>query len=269
MKIEQITVTYDDHMGSDLKVVNAARASFGKKSQWMLDFSKDHKFGDNVLAEKDKRLIQFLARGYTSEEWDYLANELLTAETPDEIKALIRAVKVKAQHWAPFAHPHLSVYIKAPIFVVRQLMKHQVGGVWSETSRRYVDEEPGLWFEDQLHRRPEGNIKQGASFEVMGHEPYIWLNGQMIDRYKLAQLNVDWYMQAVHEGVAPEEAREHLQLNMMTEWLWTGSLLFFARVCNQRLDPHAQGATREVAEQIHPILQEHFPVSTEALVYKP
>jgi len=258
----QIVVKYDDHMGSDLKVVNAARASFGKESCWA------YRDGNNVLAEKDERLIHFLARGYTSEEWDALANEFLIAENPHDVKDLIRAVKVKAQHWAPFAHPHLSIRIKAPIFVVRQLAKHQVGGVWSEVSRRYVDEEPELWFEPVLHKRPVGNIKQGASVEVT-LEPLIRIGNVSFDRFDIAQLNVDWYMEAVRSGVAPEEAREHLQLNMMTEWLWTGSLLFFARVCNQRLDPHAQGATREVAEAIYPILAEHFPVSTEALVYKP
>lgn len=264
MRIGQISVEYDEHMGSDLKVVNAARASFGKKSSWEYESA----IGGRRLSDKDTRLIQFLARGYTTEEWDFLANELLTAEHPNEIKDLLRAVRVKAQHWAPFAHPHLSIYIKAPIFVVRQLMKHQVGGVWSETSRRYVDEEPELWFEPVLHKRPEGNIKQGASAEV-ADEPYIFFHNHVLNRADIAQLNVDWYMQAVHEGVAPEEAREHLQLNMMTEWLWTGSLLFFARVCNQRLDPHAQGATREVANLIYPILQQCYPVSTEALVYKP
>lgn len=258
----QIVVKYDDHMGSDLKVVNAARASFGKESEW-----EENAFGQQVLSAKDARLIQFLARGYTSEEWDTLANEFLIAEKPEEIKHLIRSVRVKAQHWAPFAHPHLSVRIKAPIFVVRQLAKHQVGGVWSEVSRRYVDEEPELWFEPVLHKRPVGNIKQGASAEV-AEEPYIFFHDQILTRTDLAQLNVDWYMEAVRMGVAPEEAREHLQLNMMTEWLWTGSLLFFARVCNQRLDPHAQGATREVANLIYPILQQCYPVSTEALVYK-
>lgn len=259
----QIVVKYDDHMGSDLKVVNAARASFGKESEWEYESAT----GGRRLSAKDARLIQFLARGYTSEEWDTLANEFLIAEKPEEIKHLIRSVRVKAQHWAPMAHPHLSIRIKAPIFVVRQLAKHQVGGVWSEVSRRYVDEEPELWFEPVLHKRPVGNIKQGASAEV-ADEPYIFFRDHILTRADLAQLNVDWYMEAVRMGVAPEEAREHLQLNMMTEWLWTGSLLFFARVCNQRLDPHAQAATREVANLIYPILQQCYPVSTEALVYK-
>ena len=31
---KMIEATYIDHMGSDLSVVNAARVSFGKKSEW-------------------------------------------------------------------------------------------------------------------------------------------------------------------------------------------------------------------------------------------
>jgi thymidylate synthase (FAD) len=254
--ISPIRVEYDDHMGSDLTCVNAARASFGKKSAF--------------ITPADERLIQFLARGYTTDQWDALAEELMGMEDPKDVQRLLFEVKNHAQHWAPFAHPHLSIRLKAPIFVVRQLAKHQVGGVWSEVSRRYVDEEPELWFENELHKRPVGNIKQGASTDVT-HEPMIRLNNDHIgyDRFDIAQINVDWYMQAIKDGVAPEEAREHLPLNMHTEWLWTGSLLFFARVCNQRLDPHAQAATREVAAAIHPILAEHFPISTAALVRNP
>ena len=254
MIISPIRVGYDDHMGSDLTVVNAARASFGKKVAF--------------ITPADERLIQFLARGYTTDQWDALAEELMGLEDPKDVQRLLFEVKNHAQHWAPFAHPHLSVRLKAPIFVVRQLMKHQVGGVWSEVSRRYIDDEPELWFESELHKRPVGNIKQGASAEV-ALEPEIHFGDVGIDRFDIAQINVDWYMQAIRDGVAPEEAREHLPLNIHTEWLWTGSLLFFARVCNQRLDPHAQAATREVAAAIHPILAEHFPISTAALVRQP
>jgi len=51
MKIAPIKVDLVDHMGTDLTVVNAARVSFDKASDWKLDFSKDHKFGDNVLSD--------------------------------------------------------------------------------------------------------------------------------------------------------------------------------------------------------------------------
>lgn len=253
MIISPIRVGYDDHMGSDLTVVNAARASFGKKVAF--------------ITPADERLIQFLARGYTTDQWDALAEELMGLEDPKDVQRLLFEVKNHAQHFAPFAHPHLSIRLKAPIFVARQLAKHQVGGVWSEVSRRYIDAEPEYWFEESLSKRPVGNIKQGASTEKVIDEPICDFNSHT--RHTLCDAANRWYLQAIKEGVAPEEAREHLPLNMHTEWLWTGSLLFFARVCNQRLDPHAQAATREVAAAIHPILAEHFPISTAALVRNP
>ena len=257
MIISPIRVGYDDHMGSDLTVVNAARASFGKKVAF--------------ITPADERLIQFLARGYTTDQWDALAEELMGLEDPKDVQRLLFEVKNHAQHFAPFAHPHLSIRVKAPIFVARQLAKHQVGGVWSEVSRRYIDAEPEYWFEERLSKRPVGNIKQGASVEKVVHEPHVGIGIGIpwVDRHALCELSNDWYMRAIRDGVAPEEAREHLPLNIHTEWLWTGSLLFFARVCNQRLDPHAQAATREVAAAIHPNLAEHFPISTAALVRNP
>ncbi len=74
------------------------------------------------------------------------------------------------------------------------------------------------------------------------------------------------YKEAINEGMAPEEARIFLPLNTMTEWIWSGSLMAFARVCNLRLDSHAQGATREVAREIFFHLDTEFPESTKALV---
>ena len=52
------------------------------------------------------------------------------------------AFLAKHNHWSPFAHASLQFRIKAPVFVARQLVKHQVGLSWNEVSRRYVDFPP-------------------------------------------------------------------------------------------------------------------------------
>ena len=49
------------------------------------------------------------------------------------------------EHWSPFAHASLQFRIKAPVFVARQLVKHQVGLIWNEVSRRYVDDKPEFY----------------------------------------------------------------------------------------------------------------------------
>ena len=76
------------------------------------------------------------------------------------------------------------------------------------------------------------------------------------------------YSDMIAAGVAPEQARMILPQNTMTEWIWTGSLMFFARVCAQRLDPHAQAETSEVARQIAETVRPLFPVSWAALTAK-
>ena len=130
-----IKATYIDHMGSDLSVVNAARVSFGKKSDW--NYHALGINGNGTLAEgvsmknKDTKLIQYLA---------------------------------KHKHMSPFGHAFATFHVKAPVFVARQLVKHKFLR-WNEISRRYVDSEPefyvpGIW------RGKSEDKKQGSEGEV-------------------------------------------------------------------------------------------------------
>ena len=161
-------------------------------------------------------------------------------------------------HWSPFAHAFLQFRIKAPIFVARQLVKHQVGLSWNEESRRYVDSPPEFYNPTVWRGRPQ-NTKQGSDGEV---------EDQNIPKKVLEQTNLlafKNYNILIKQGVAPEQARMILPQTMMTEWFWSGSLQAFARVCNQRLDAHSQLETRDIAR----LIQEHavtkFPVSWLAL----
>lgn len=264
MKQQQISAKYVDHMGSDLSVVNAARTSFGKESAW--DEIKEPETDDFAqrfrLKPRDASLIRFLATGYRSDEWDAFLDEVIDHArhgSKDELTNLLHAYKRKAQHFAPFAHPHLSIRVTMPIFLARQFVKHQVGGTWSEESRRYISDEPGVWFPEEWHSRPE-NIKQGSG-GVVDCQDYC---DQAAEHSVSTSLRA--YEALLAEGVAPEEARTILPLNMMTTVTWTGSLLFWSRVCNQRMDSHAQLAAQELANQIADIAQPLYPVSWAALV---
>jgi thymidylate synthase (FAD) len=161
-------------------------------------------------------------------------------------------------HWSPFAHCFAQFRIKAPIFVARQLVKHQVGLSWNEVSRRYVDSEPEVYVPKELHGRAD-NVKQGSG-DVLD-SPF----DHHLVRFATSD-SLGAYTRLLKDGVAPEEARMVLPLNTMTEWVWSGSLMAFARVCKQRLDPHAQRACREVAEQIDQRLRPLFPESMAALL---
>lgn len=233
MRTAAMNVDYVDHMGTDLSVVNAARVSFDKESE--LDFEEvGHPASLRYfLKDSDAKLINYLA---------------------------------KHNHWSPFAHTSIQLRVKAPIFVARQLVKHQVGGVWNEVSRRYVDSEPEFWFPEQWRGRPAGSMKQGSDGVVDLCSWYHEQVGLNVSPNDTAEICLSMYNHMLECGVAPEQARMILPQNMMTEWYWTGSLMFFTRVCKQRLDPHAQQETREIAERIAEIVAPLFPVSWSALM---
>ena len=215
-----------EYMGSDLSVIDAARVSFDKKSEWEQIKDADG-VSKQVLNNKDARLLRYLAEN---------------------------------NHWTPFAHPQITLRITIPIYVARQLAKHQVGGVVNEVSRRYVKYTPVLDVPTQWRRAAE-NVKQGSSDELVNVDPSMQLQ---IDKW--AEMTTLLYEDLLLMGVCPEQARAMLPVCSETTWIWTGSLFFFARVCKLRLDPHAQKETRDVAEMIDAEMRRLFPVSWEALM---
>ena len=168
----------------------------------------------------------------------------------------------KHEHWSPFAHATLQFHIEAPIFVARQLVKHQVGLAWNEISRRYVDSDPEYFYPDTWRSRPVDK-KQGS-----GDETIVWLDrNQRVGAavYKVVELANDTYQKMLDAGISPEQARMVLPQNTITEWYWTGSLYAFARVCNLRCKEDAQEETRDVAWGIDILARDNFPVSWNAL----
>ena len=219
-------VTYIDKMGTDKTVVDAARVSFSKRTQWAKNIPAT---GIYELSDKDKKLIKYLATH---------------------------------NHWSAFSHCSLSLSIAAPIFVARQLMKHQVGLSINEVSRRYVDHPPEFYSPDTWRGRPVDK-KQGSSDETIA-----WLNRERrvgSEVHKAERHCAELYQSMIVAGVSPEQARMVLPQSMYTEWHWSGSLYAFARVCNLRCDPSTQQETQEVAWQIDEIARELFPVSWAAL----
>jgi thymidylate synthase (FAD) len=218
-------VEYVEHMGSDLTVVNAARVSFAKTSEW--ETAED---GSYKLSNRDQRLIRYLA---------------------------------EHGHWTPFAHPQITLRIKAPIFVRTQLFKHKVGFTENEISRRYVTNEPEFYI-PEWRSAPTDGAKQGSSDFIQD------IVIEDLDRMytRIAYDSVDIYKELLKEGVAPEQARSVLPQGTYTEWWWTGSLSAYARVFKQRIDAHAQWEVQQYAAAIGKILEPLFPHSWLVLTAK-
>lgn len=165
----------------------------------------------------------------------------------------------KHNHWSPFAHPMMSFRIAAPIFVARQLAKHQVGLAWNEVSRRYIKTKARVWI-PRGFRKAADKVKQGSSEEFVPNE-------RIIQDYRYAvELAMRTYDNMIAEGVCPEMARAVLPQGMVTEWVWSGSLYAFSRVVKLRTTEYAQRETKTVALEISKYCSELFPVSWEALM---
>jgi thymidylate synthase (FAD) len=171
------------------------------------------------------------------------------------------AFLAKHNHWSPFAHASLQFRIKAPVFVARQLVKHQIGLTWNEVSRRYVDYPPELHTPKEWRGRPVDS-KQGSDGTVE-------LGATITHNLETAmEQTLILYNTLIEKGVAPEQARMVLPQSMMTEWYWSGTLYAFARVCNLRCAKDTQKETQEVANEIATHCSKEFPISWKYLIDK-
>lgn len=227
-----------EYMGSDLMVCNAARVSFNNTTEWEIDEevverlsasrSTYHEEDVRKLSSRDQKLIKYLA---------------------------------KHNHWTPFAHPQITLRIKAPISIRTQFYKSKIGFVENEISRRYVSFEPEF-YTPEWRGKPTDGAKQGSDdfIEVKPKTRQVYNNmmyGCLVT-----------YNELLEEGVAPEQARFVLPQAMYTEWYWTGSLSAYARFYKQRIDPHAQWEIRQYAEAVGKLIQPLFPFSWKCLTHK-
>ena len=168
-----------------------------------------------------------------------------------------RLIKYLARHnhKSPFNHTFATFHVKAPVFVARQLVKHEYMP-WNEVSRRYVDDEPEFYVPD-VWRGRSADKKQGS-------DGFVNVDKSLIEETH-SQAEVT-YQELLSLGVAPEQARMVLPQSMMTEWYWSGTCFAFAKMCNLRLKEDTQYETRLVAKQISYIMKNLFPVSWEALL---
>ena len=238
-------VEYINHYLTDKDVANFARQSFGK-------------LADNFTEVQNNNLIKFLARGMASGDWESLITQMCTVKSSDEAKELAVYLRKIPEHWVPFSHPHLTLRMKAPVPIARQLFKHKVGFNESEESRRYVSHTPE-YFVPEFFRSAAANVKQGSGDKH--HNNDFWLK-----HYKQHCIDaIGMYEQMIIDGVCPEQARFILPQGVEVNWVLTGSLYAFANLYNQRSDSHAQKEIQDVARMVDVIISPLYPVSWQAL----
>jgi thymidylate synthase (FAD) len=209
-----------DHQGNDNTVANTARVSMQFDGTWS-DLPEDYTEG-----ARDK-LIRYLARH---------------------------------KHTSPFRHNSITIRMDIPIFLARQLGKHQAGLSWNEVSRRYVAGDVEFYYPEEWRNKPDSNIKQGSGKASRFSNYYQGVYD------KFTTYAADLYESMLEDGIAPEQARMILPQSMMTQVVWTGNLMAFAHVYNLRAEEHAQVEAQEFAKELDSIIRPLFPVSWSSLI---
>jgi thymidylate synthase (FAD) len=268
--------------GSDLGIVNAARKSFGRRSEWAneedlwcspwvplgneqgdeISHEMQNPYVTPVLKPKDKRLLEFLARGMTADDFDELSYEVGGSDNEDIVKYLWE-FRNTPTHDTPFNHGFFSFEVKAPVFVARHLVKHEYL-IMSEYSRRYITDDVEFYTPD-VWRKAAEDVKQGSSDEGVDKLPKVGRYGEF-DYEDICGLSLALYEQYLEAGVAPEQARMVLPQSLMTSWTCSGTLGAFANMCKLRLSKDTQYETRLVAQGVYTELKKQFPVAAPLLV---
>jgi thymidylate synthase (FAD) len=206
---------------------------------------RDHMGDDNLVVDAFRASFAKMSANYTTEQ---------------NVSLLQR--NILDSHTSPARHPQLSVFIEAPIFVMRQAMRHNIGGTHNEASMRYIVPDELEFYVPEVWRR-KGETRRDGSGEDFSHDTSRFFERHVAHDVYARIENV--YDFLIHEGVAPELARIILPVSTYTRVLTTGSLLYWANFCKQRLDRHAQFEVQQLAMKIYVLCDDHWPVSWRAL----
>lgn len=233
-------VILHDKMGDDLMVVNAARTSFNARAEWTYQYTDDEV--EQILKMGDEKLLNFCAR---------------------------------EGHWSPFSHPQVHMEFKLPGMVLDQLVKHRIGishnddeafQAWqnagdNQLSMRYKEPTDFYVPGAEEWRGAPDNKKQGSKGHV---EP---LKGTYY-RDRLVRTiiaGMEAYHAAVHDGIAPEQARLFIPYYAMyTNRVWTSSLYGIINLLKLRLEEDSQYEIREYAKAVQTLVQPLFPYTFKA-----
>ncbi|HCT52313.1 MAG TPA: FAD-dependent thymidylate synthase [Balneola sp.] len=161
------------------------------------------------------------------------------------------------EHTSPFRHQYLTFHIKAPLFVLRQWQKHQVGCSFNEQSFRYVSPQKKVWKPSEWRCKPVDTIKQGSSVPVPD------IIAQEVN--KLYEDNVEaiikTYDKLLELGICKEQARMILPLSTITEVWWTASLQATLHFLDLRLEKTAQKEIQFYAQKVAQITKSKYPIA--------
>lgn len=220
----------------------------------------------NVLDKGEVELIDFLGSDLTVVNSARVSFGTKKQSLDNRDKALMKYL-AENKHFSPFRHILIQLRLSFPEFVARQMYKHVVGiettssyptvdHAWNEISGRYRPVEdfhiPTEW------RAQSTDNKQASCGLIEKQYEAQCLFGSAMNSI------METYEKLLELGVAKEQARIILPLNLYTEVYWTASFQAVANFIELRDHAHAQLEIREYAKVIYKIVEHTFPETTKA-----
>lgn len=167
---------------------------------------------------------------------------------------------MRKRHTSPFEMAEMKFHIRAPIFVLRQLVRHRTANLNEESGRYSVMEDD--------YFIPETSAVTGQSTtnkQMSGGKLDIGVQTSAKTLISTAGLAAfETYQFLLNSGVAREMARVVLPLGTYSTVVWKCDLHNLLHMLHLRLDEHAQQEIRDYAEVIFNFVKQKFPVTVAA-----
>jgi len=215
------------------------------------------KYSKSVLDHGEVAIINWMGSDESIAEAARVSYKKGTNKTSNNAQ-LIRYL-MRHKHTSPFEMAQVQLYIKAPLFVMRQWMRHrtwsynEVSGRYSEmVCQSYVPDAGLMTTQDQKNRQARTATTIPAAVEI--HERLAERQQDLYDDYQ-------YYLE---NGLARELSRINLPLALYTEVVASVDLHNLLHFLSLRLTEHAQYEIRVYAEAIAEMLVEIFPAVMQA-----
>ena len=183
-------------------------------------------------------------------------------EEMDESDAGLVRFLMRDRHGTPFEHNAFRFHIRAPIFVVREWMRHRIGS-FNEFSMRYAKATDDFYVPDADDVRSQVGKPGAYSFEPVDPELAERTREELQAVYDQA---FETYERLVEAGVARELARSVMPVGAYTEFYWTVNARALMNFVSLRAAETAQREIRRYAEAVEVFLAEKMPVTHAAFV---
>ena len=180
-------------------------------------------------------------------------------KTVNEDRGLIRYL-LRHKHTTPFEMIEFKFSVKLPIFIARQMIRHRTANI-NEYSGRYS------MMKDEFYKPDLDNVRQQSSTNKQGGIGSIQENdaNDFLSKIDVVCTQAyEEYEKAIQNGVAREQARMLLPVNLYTEWYWKVDLHNLLHFLALRCDSHAQWEIRVFADAMLELIKPIVPWTIEA-----